>query len=122
MDLIDNEQMILNRFMTDINVIPYFIQKNRQSHLEWWNIMANEYEMIGGFICDKIHHQAVIKELCDRIFADLDEMFEFNQKLYFEYKKYTKDLCEYYLRKCELYELYEAAENFNRFLTIYKIK
>jgi hypothetical protein len=122
MNLVDNEQLIHNRFIRDINVIPYFIQKNRQSHLQWWDIMATHYEFIGGFICDKIHHKSVINQLCDRIFADLDEMFDFNENLYFEYKKYTRDLCEYYLRKCEMYELYEGAENFNRFLIIYKIK
>ncbi len=107
-------------WMKDVQVIPPFM-RGLDLAVDLPRITTTYYEQIGRIlIVNKILDRKIVGEMVLHLESWMDKIFLADKKLYYEWSKWTCDLFTWWMKQFEAGEFYEGAENFSRFLQIYK--
>lgn len=122
-ELIEIQKEMMVNFLSDVNSIPDFINCKKFTHKRCFDISTELFISLRRLIESQVITDSELKKITSNIFNYINDMFDVEPLIGLEYFVYIGDLTKFYMNQCVQFELYESADNLNKFLDLYnKIK
>jgi len=117
---IEVQKLVVRNYIDDINVIPPFIDSTKFAHKKCFGISTHMLTKLGSLLDISILNKKKIDDIASSVFSHINEIFDIDPLIGMEYFLMINDISEFYKELCIDNELYETAENLNKFLEILK--
>jgi len=108
---------LVNKYWKDIEMLPLFINNNKQSHLNCREISREIFVKLSVLFEPIVLSLYKINKLTEIVLDKIAEILEIDDDIAYLYYNHILDIFSFYLNETEIYEDYECSENILRFLT-----
>jgi hypothetical protein len=105
-------------FIQDTKVIPEFITCRKFTHKKCFDISQNLFYFLRKLYSGKVLPSNEIKNIFIEILGCINDMLDIDSVVALEYHRYILDIVSFYKEVAIENELYETAENLNRFFEL----
>jgi SNF2 family DNA or RNA helicase len=109
------EMELLHNFVEDTRVIPDFISGRKFTHKKCFDISQDIFFYIKDLYRADILSDNEVKKIYFTVISCINEMLDIEPKVGLEYYRFIFDMCVFYREQAIENELYEIAENLNKF-------
>lgn len=107
---------LLHNFIEDTKVIPDFISGRKFTHKKCFDISQDIFFYLKELYTNQILPDNEVKNLYYVIINCINEMLDIDSLVGLEYYRFIFDMTEFYKQQAIDNELFEVAQNLNRFL------
>lgn len=113
---------LLHNFIEDTKVIPDFISGRKFTHKKCFDISQHVFLYLKDLYSSKILTDNEIRNVYYVVINCINEMLDIDSEIGLEYYRFIFDMSEFYKYQAVENELFEIAENLNKFLELNKEK
>jgi hypothetical protein len=113
------KELIMN-FLSDSNSIPDFISGRKFTHKKCFDISSYMFRSLRELFEPSVLTEKSIKNIYGEVLGFINDMFDVEPTIGMEYFIMVSDIMEFYKEQAIDFELYETAENLNKFLEQYQ--
>lgn len=113
------KELIMN-FLSDSNTIPVFISGRKFTHKKCYEISNYLFRSLRNLMEPKILTEKEVRIIYSDSLDYINEMFDTEPTIGMEYFIMVSDIIEFYKIQAVNNELYETAENLNKFIELYE--
>lgn len=105
-------------FIQDTKVIPEFITGRKFTHKKCFDISQNLFYFLRKLYSGEVLPSNEVKNIFIEILGCINDMLDIDSVIALEYHRYILDIVSFYKEVAIENELYETAENLNRFFEL----
>ena len=113
------KELIMN-FLSDSNTIPEFISGRKFTHKKCFDISSYMFRSLRELLEPNVLSEKSIKKIYGDVLGFINDMFDVEPSIGMEYFIMVSEITEFYKTQAINCELYETAENLNKFIEQYQ--
>ena len=112
------EMELLHNFIEDTKVIPDFISGRKFTHKKCFDISQDIFFYLKSLYKSDILSDNEVKRIYFSVINCVNEMLDIDSKVGLEYYRFIFEMTQFYKEQAIDNELFEIAENLNKFIEL----
>jgi hypothetical protein len=112
------EMELLHNFIEDTKVIPDFISGRKFTHKKCFDISQDIFFYLKSLYQSDILSDNEVKRIYFSVINCVNEMLDIDSKVGLEYYRFIFEMTQFYKEQAIDNELFEIAENLNKFIEL----
>jgi hypothetical protein len=112
------EMELMHNFISDTKVIPDFISGRKFTHKKCFDISQDIFFYLKGLYQSDILSDNEVKRIYFSVINCVNEMLDIDSKVGLDYYRFIFDMTQFYKEQAIDNELFEIAENLNKFIEL----